>query len=114
VKQQAIQAAERAGLAIVNDQAVVMHITLKTTDADGLVGFVLSAELTCREGDFRELTVWKHQEQVATLAQHLLRRRSLPAPLKTGVSDFFDRFVRDHRKAQTQEGGAEAPKPKSG
>lgn len=114
VQQQALQAAERAGLAIAKDEAVVMHITLETTDADGLVGFVLSAELKCRDGDSRELTVWRHQEQVATLAQHLLRGRVLPAPLKTGVSDFFDRFVRDHRKAQDPKGGDETPKPDSG
>ena len=114
VKQQAIQAAERAGLAIVTGQAVVMHITLETTKTDGLVRFALSAELKCREGDSQELTVWKHQDQVATLAQYLLRRPAVPAPLKTGVSDFFDRFVRDHRQAQTQKSGGEASKPKSG
>jgi len=114
VKQQALQAAERAGLAVGTDPAVVMYITLETTDANGLVGFVLSAELKCREGESKELTLWKHQEQVATLSQHLLRKRILPTPLKTGVSDFFARFAHDHRKAQEQERGDEAPKADSG
>jgi hypothetical protein len=39
---------------------------------------------------------------LATLSARLLRRPTVPTPLKTGVSDFFNRFTRDYRQAQAE------------
>ncbi|MFH1265175.1 MAG: protein kinase [Planctomycetota bacterium] len=101
VKQQAIQAAERAGLNVtMDDDAVMLYLTLETTKVEELVGFLMSAELKCRDSDEQVLTVWSHKEQVASVAPHLLRRAIFPAALRTGVGDFFDRFVHDYRQAQ--------------
>jgi serine/threonine-protein kinase len=117
IRQEAIQAAERAGLAVIKDDAAVMHLTLEMTNADGLVGFVMSAELKCRDADAGAdsdsdvFTVWEHKEQVATVAPDLLRRPLVPAPLKTGVGDFFDQFVKDYRRAQAEKDPTRAPEP---
>ncbi|MFH1923223.1 MAG: protein kinase [Planctomycetota bacterium] len=101
VKQQAIQAAKRAGLNVAkDDDAVMFYLTLETTKVEELVGFVMSAELKCRDSDDQVLTVWSHKEQVASVSPHLLRRAIVPAALRTGVGDFFDRFVDDYRQAQ--------------
>jgi hypothetical protein len=111
IRQEAIQAAERAGLTVTKDDAVVMHLTLETAEANGLVGFVMSAELKCRDSDSKALKLWEHKELVATVAPYLLRRPAVPAPLKTGIRDFFERFVRDRRGVQAEKDQTKASKP---
>jgi hypothetical protein len=113
VREEAIQAAERVGLTLARDDAVVMHLTLEMTEVNGLVGFVMSAELKCRDSDSKVLKLWEHKEQVATIAPHLLPRPTVPMPLKTGVGDFFDRFVKDYRRAQAEKNKTGASKPDS-
>jgi hypothetical protein len=100
IKQQAVQAAERAGLEVIKDGAVVMQLTLETPSEDGFVGFVMSAELTCREPEADVIKVWEHKKQVASISTRALRRPTLPMPIRTGVGDFFDRFVKDCREAR--------------
>jgi len=115
IGQLAIRAVERAGLTYVKGDAPVMHLTLEAADADGLVGLVLSAELKCRDPEFQELTLWEHKAEVATVAPHLLRRPAVPAPLRTGIGDFFDRFVSDYRAArvaQDEEGPTDPDSPR--
>ncbi len=114
VKQEAIQAAERAGLAIVKGDSVVMHLTLKTAQADGMVAFVMSAEVTCRDADSEPVTVWDHQDEIATVSPYVLRRPTLPSPIRSGLNDFFAHFVRDYRKANAKQDGTNPPDRRSG
>jgi hypothetical protein len=103
LRQEAIRAAEQAGLKTAKDDAVVMYLSLETTEVDGLLGFVMSAELKQKtQPDSVPVTIWKHKEMLATVSPRLLRRPTVPAPLKTGVGDFFDRFARDYREAQAE------------
>jgi hypothetical protein len=103
VRQEAIRAAEQSGLKIAEDDAMVMSLTLEMSEVEGLVGFVMSAELQeKRDADSEPVTIWEHKGVVATVSPRLLRRPTLPTPLKTGVGDFFDQFVRDHRQAQAE------------
>jgi len=116
VKQAAMQAAERARLKATKNASTRMNITLEVTEGEELAGVMMSANLECRAPEGQEepgdqkdpkdqkakmVEVWKHREQVATVAWRLLRRGTVPVTLRQGVGDFFDRFVRDFAKVRT-------------
>jgi hypothetical protein len=114
IKREAIGAAEQVGLKTSKDDTVVMYLTLETTEMEGLLGFVMSAELKEKpDADADEVTIWEHKEVVATVSPRALRRPTLPAPLKSGVSDFFSRFTRDYRQARAERDKSRAPNPGS-
>jgi serine/threonine protein kinase len=100
VKQQLTQAAERAGLSVTNDDAVVMHLNVEASQVEDLIAFVMSAKLECRDSESQVLQVWEHKDRLATISPRLLRRPTIPLPLKTAVGNFFDKFARDYRNAQ--------------
>ena len=104
IQQIAIQAAGRVGMTPGQDDNAVMYIEMKLAEAGQLTGVVMSAELKCRTADSGEATLWQHEEQVGTFAQHLLRRSTLPTTLRSDVSDFFDKFVAHCRESRVEAG----------
>lgn len=109
VKQAAIQAAQRARLAAINDAPARMHITLEVKEGEELAVVMMSAKLECRAPEKEEekkdemVEVWQHREPVARVAWHLLRRGTVPVTIRQGVGDFFDRFVKDFEQVRARQ-----------
>jgi hypothetical protein len=115
IRQEAVGAAEQVGLKTSMEDTSVMYLTLETSEMEGgLLGFKMSAELKQKpDPDADEVTIWEHEDVVATVSPHTLRRPVLPAPLKSGVSDFFHQFTRAYRQAKAERDKNRAPNPGS-
>ncbi len=101
VQRTAMEAVESAGLTPSKGDSAVLYLTVATTTADdGLIGFVMSAELKCRRAGSQSVEVWRHQQQIGAVSPQVLRRGTVPPPLRDGVGDFFNRFVKDCRQAR--------------
>lgn len=101
IERSADLAIQRAGLKKTQDGSAVMQLTLEAVKVDKLVGIVLSAELKCRHGDSQVVQVWQHRRQVAAVTPQALRR-GIPATMRKGVTEFFSKFLKDHRDARAE------------
>ncbi len=98
------EALERAGLKVTveaqEQAAAVLTLSFEAAKAESTYLFTLGAELKCRDGDAREVSVWKLREEVAQLKASALGNTP-PSVLRNKVSGFYSAFVRDYRRAAT-------------
>jgi hypothetical protein len=102
---------DRLGLKVIAESqeasAAVLTLSFATDKVESSYAFTLAAELKCRDGDSKEVSVWNHREEVARLRASALGNTP-PSLLRNKVSSFYSVFVRDYTRATTEVDGTSA------
>jgi serine/threonine-protein kinase len=98
------EALQRVGLKVTPESqeasAAILTLSFEAEKAESSFIFKMAAELKCRDGESQEVSVWKHQEEVAQLRASALGNTP-PSVLRNKVSGFYMAFVREYRRAVT-------------